>query len=94
MSPSSPSLSPIPLDALSPPPNTPPPLTPSQNTSLPNISVVNRKLLEPVPPSKRAAQDAAYPDSSCQLNKEDPTLRYLPPLRSLRKSSQHGSNRN
>ncbi|POS82019.1 hypothetical protein EPUL_006841, partial [Erysiphe pulchra] len=78
-SPSSPSLSPIPLDTLSPPPNTPSPLTPSQNKSLPNIPVVNRKFLEPVPTSKRAAQDAADPDPSCQLNEEDPTLRYLPP---------------
>ncbi|POS81994.1 hypothetical protein EPUL_006669, partial [Erysiphe pulchra] len=63
----------------SPPQIHPPPLTSSQNTSLPNIQVVNRKFLEPVPPSKRAAQDAADPDSSCQLNEEDPTLRYLPP---------------
>ncbi|KHJ30415.1 putative eka-like protein [Erysiphe necator] len=62
-----------------PPPNTPTLLTPSQNTSLPNIPVVNRKFLEPVPPSKRAAQNAADPDSSCQLNEEDPTLRHLPP---------------
>ncbi|KHJ36419.1 putative eka-like protein [Erysiphe necator] len=79
MSPSPTSLSPIPLDALSPTPNTPPPLTPSQNTSLPNIPIVNRKFLESVPLSKPAAQDAADPDSSCQLNEEDLTLRYLPP---------------